>query len=167
MQNRHPADRLADVRFEIKRLEVEEAKLRAYLLEHPHDRVGEEHIAVIGSQSRKRVNLKGGRGWCFPVATFHHLQVSHGCAAATAGDAPGLTDAPKQMTRGRLRAEAQCRPRASGRCSSGSFDMNSSARLQCYFSRSSNGATGVMTPCCKPKYRSSMSEDTPSFDLML
>ena len=105
MQNRHPADRLADVRFEIKRLEVEEAKLRAYLLEHPHDRVGEEHIAVIGSQSRKRVNLKGGRGWCFPVATFHHLQVSHGCAAAaTAGDAPGLTDAPKQMTRGRLRA---------------------------------------------------------------
>ena len=70
MQNRHPADRLADVRFEIKRLEGEEAKLRAYLLEHPHDRVGEEHIAVIGSQSRKRVNLKGGRGWCFPVATF-------------------------------------------------------------------------------------------------
>ena len=59
MQNRHPADRLADVRFEIKRLEVEEAKLRAYLLEHPHDRVGEEHIAVIGSQSRKRVDLKG------------------------------------------------------------------------------------------------------------
>jgi len=31
MQNRHPADHLADVRFEIKRLEVEEAKLRAYL----------------------------------------------------------------------------------------------------------------------------------------
>ena len=59
MQNRHPADRLADVRFEIKRLEVEEAKLRAYLLEHPHDRVGEEQIAVIGSQSRKRVDLKG------------------------------------------------------------------------------------------------------------
>jgi len=29
MQNRHPADHLADVRFEIKRLEVEEAKLRA------------------------------------------------------------------------------------------------------------------------------------------
>jgi len=59
MQNRHPADRLADVRSEIKRLEAEEAKLRAYLLEHPHDRIGEEHIAVIGSQSRKRVDLKG------------------------------------------------------------------------------------------------------------
>ena len=55
MQNRHPADRLADVRSEIKRLEAEEAKLRAYLLEHPHDRIGEEHIAVIGSQSRNPI----------------------------------------------------------------------------------------------------------------
>jgi hypothetical protein len=59
MLNRHPADRLADVRSEIKRLEAEEAKLRAYLLEHPSDRTGEEHIAVIGSQSRRRVDLKG------------------------------------------------------------------------------------------------------------
>ena len=58
MQNRHAADRLADVRVEIKKLELEEAKLRAYLLEHPSDRTGEEHIAVIGSQSRKRVDLK-------------------------------------------------------------------------------------------------------------
>ena len=56
--NRHPADRLADVRSEIKRLEAEEEKLRAYLLEHSCDRVGEEHIAVIGSQSCKRVDLK-------------------------------------------------------------------------------------------------------------
>jgi hypothetical protein len=53
--NRHPVDRLADVRSEIKRLEEEEVKLRAYLLEHPTDRTGEEHIAVVGSQSRKRV----------------------------------------------------------------------------------------------------------------
>jgi hypothetical protein len=58
MLNRHPADRLADVRSEIKRLEVEEAKLRAYLLEHPQDRTGEEHVAIIGSQSRRRVDLK-------------------------------------------------------------------------------------------------------------
>ena len=56
--NRHPADRLADVRAELKRLEAEEVKLRAYLLEHPQDRTGEEHVAVIGSQSRKRVDLK-------------------------------------------------------------------------------------------------------------
>jgi hypothetical protein len=58
MLNRHPADRLADVRAELKRLEAEEERLRAYLLEHPQDRTGEEHIAVIGSQSRKRVDLK-------------------------------------------------------------------------------------------------------------
>ena len=58
MQNRHPADRLADVRSEIKRLEAEEAKLRAYLLEHPQDRTGQEHVAVVGSQSRRRVDLK-------------------------------------------------------------------------------------------------------------
>jgi nitrogenase molybdenum-iron protein alpha/beta subunit len=57
--NRHPADRLADVRSEIKRLEAEEAQLRAYLLEHPADRTGEEHIAIIGSQSRRRVDLRG------------------------------------------------------------------------------------------------------------
>jgi hypothetical protein len=56
--NRHPADRLAEVRSEIKRLEAEEVELRAYLLEHPHDRIGEEHIAVVGSQSHKRVDLK-------------------------------------------------------------------------------------------------------------
>jgi len=56
--NRHPADRLTDVRAELKRLEAEEVKLRAYLLEHPQDRTGEEHVAVIGSQSRKRVDLK-------------------------------------------------------------------------------------------------------------
>jgi hypothetical protein len=58
MQNRHPADRLADVRSEIKRLEAEDERLRAYLLEHPQDRAGEEHVAIIGSQSRKRVDLK-------------------------------------------------------------------------------------------------------------
>ena len=58
MQNRHPVDRLHDVRVELKRLEAEEEKLRAYLLEHPSDRTGEEHIAVVGSQSRKRVDLK-------------------------------------------------------------------------------------------------------------
>ena len=34
--NRHPTDRLADVRHEIKRLEQEEQELRVYLLEHPN-----------------------------------------------------------------------------------------------------------------------------------
>jgi hypothetical protein len=57
-RNRHPADRLADVRQDIKRLEQEEQELRIYLLEHPHDRTGMEHIATIGEQRRSRVDLK-------------------------------------------------------------------------------------------------------------
>jgi len=56
--NRHPADRLADVRSELRRLEAEEEQLRAYLLEHPQDRIGAEHVATIGEQQRKRVDLK-------------------------------------------------------------------------------------------------------------
>ena len=56
--NRHPTDRLADVRQEIKRLEQEEQKLRVYLLEHPHDRIGVEHIASIAEQRRGCVDLK-------------------------------------------------------------------------------------------------------------
>jgi hypothetical protein len=57
--NRHPADELADVRTEIRRLEGREEELRAYLLEHPGDRIGVEHIAIVVSQSRKRVDLRG------------------------------------------------------------------------------------------------------------
>jgi len=56
--NRHPADRLAEVRIEIRRLEGEEQELRGYLLEHPDDLVGEELIASIGSQDRRHVDLK-------------------------------------------------------------------------------------------------------------
>jgi hypothetical protein len=58
MQNRHPADELADVRGEIERLERREQELRSYLLSHPDDRVGSEHVAMVGSQRRKRVDLK-------------------------------------------------------------------------------------------------------------
>jgi hypothetical protein len=57
-RNRHPVDPLADVRLEIRRLEAEEEELRAYLLEHPDDREGAEHIASVGEQRRKRVDLK-------------------------------------------------------------------------------------------------------------
>jgi hypothetical protein len=58
MVNRHPVDELADTRAEIRRLEERERELRAYLLEHPHDRTGIEHIATIGEQRRSRVDLK-------------------------------------------------------------------------------------------------------------
>jgi hypothetical protein len=39
-------------------LEEREQELRAYLLEHPDDRIGTEHVAAISEQQRKRVNLK-------------------------------------------------------------------------------------------------------------
>jgi hypothetical protein len=55
--NRHPADELSDIRAELQRLGEREQTLRAYLLEHPEDRVGDEHVASIGSQQRKRVDL--------------------------------------------------------------------------------------------------------------
>jgi hypothetical protein len=56
--NRHPADELADVRFEIRRLQEREEALRAHLLEHPEDRVGDTYTVLVCSQSRKRVDLK-------------------------------------------------------------------------------------------------------------
>jgi hypothetical protein len=56
--NRHPADGLADIRSEIKRLTIREGELRAYLLEHPDDREGDDYVVSIASQSRKRVDLK-------------------------------------------------------------------------------------------------------------
>src|SRR5262249_54539229 len=48
-RNRHPVDRLADVRSEIRRFEAEEEELRAYLLVHPNDREDVEHIAWEGA----------------------------------------------------------------------------------------------------------------------
>jgi hypothetical protein len=56
--NRHPADELADVRSEIRRLQEREETLRAHLLEHPEDRVGDDYTVSISSQSCKRVDLK-------------------------------------------------------------------------------------------------------------
>ncbi len=56
--NRHPADRLADVRAEIKRLEAEEGSLRAYLLSHPDDCTGDENVAVVFPSSRKKIDTK-------------------------------------------------------------------------------------------------------------
>jgi hypothetical protein len=57
--NRHPADELYDVRSEIRRLEDREQELRNYLLEHPQDRIGIEHVATVCSLTRRRVDLKG------------------------------------------------------------------------------------------------------------
>jgi hypothetical protein len=58
MQNRHPADELADARTEIRRLKEREQELRSYLLEHPQDRNGVEFVATIGEQRRSHVDLQ-------------------------------------------------------------------------------------------------------------
>jgi hypothetical protein len=39
-------------------LEREEASLRSYLVFHPEDRTGAEHVAVLSSQSRKQLNIE-------------------------------------------------------------------------------------------------------------
>jgi hypothetical protein len=54
--NRHPADRLADVRRTIAELESEEAKLRAYLRAHPDDCAGDEFAASVVLQNRRRID---------------------------------------------------------------------------------------------------------------
>jgi len=58
VQNRHPVDELADVRSEIRRLTEREQELRAYVLENPNDRRGQEHVAILGEQRRQRVDLR-------------------------------------------------------------------------------------------------------------
>jgi hypothetical protein len=59
--NRHPADRLSDVRAQIKELEQEESRLRSYLLHHPDDLVGSEHVALVSSRSYKRIDTESLR----------------------------------------------------------------------------------------------------------
>jgi hypothetical protein len=50
--NRHVVDELADIREAIRRLEEREGELRAYILDHPHDRVGDDHIAAVVNSDR-------------------------------------------------------------------------------------------------------------------
>jgi hypothetical protein len=48
MENRHPADRLAEVRAEIRRLQVEEERLRQWLIAEGEEHVeGDEHYVQI------------------------------------------------------------------------------------------------------------------------
>ena len=60
--NRHAADRLADVRSQLKELEQEEASLRSYILRHPDDLTGEQYEAIISERSRKHVDLESLEG---------------------------------------------------------------------------------------------------------
>ena len=56
-QNRHPADRLQDIRHARRELEEEEAELRDYLLERPDDRLGDDYAAVVGLWPQSRLDV--------------------------------------------------------------------------------------------------------------
>jgi hypothetical protein len=58
LRNRHPADALADVRAEIKQLQIQEAELRNELLADGADRHGVQWEAVIQGRSQDRINAK-------------------------------------------------------------------------------------------------------------
>jgi hypothetical protein len=57
LRNRHPADELADVRAEIKQLQIKEVKLRSRLLADDADRIGMEYEAVIRDGGQNRLNI--------------------------------------------------------------------------------------------------------------
>ena len=57
--NRHAADRLHDLRAEIRTLEAEADELRSYLQQHPDDLEGDEYEAAIGSYQRRHIDLVG------------------------------------------------------------------------------------------------------------
>lgn len=59
MRNTHPADRLAQVRYEIDVLEAEEERLRRHLIEHPEDHDGDFYAARVGEQTRSRIDVPG------------------------------------------------------------------------------------------------------------
>jgi hypothetical protein len=58
LRNRHPADELADVRAEIKRLQLREAELRNILLAEGADRTGIQYKAVVLDTGQKHINTK-------------------------------------------------------------------------------------------------------------
>lgn len=57
--NRHAADRLHEVRAEIRTLEAEADDLRAYLQQNPEDLVGDEYCASLGAYRRRYVDFEG------------------------------------------------------------------------------------------------------------
>ncbi len=61
LSNRHPVDRLASVRNEIRRLEDEEKKLRASILANPHDLRGDEYRADIRRHRQTKFDYTAAR----------------------------------------------------------------------------------------------------------
>ena len=70
-RNRHPADDLADVREELKRLEQRETVLREYLIAHPDDRHGARFVAELKDVTTARVDLKELRAM-YPTQVAEH-----------------------------------------------------------------------------------------------
>ena len=69
--NRHPADDLADVREDIRKLAEREAVLREYLIAHPDDRVGARWAAELKDVTTQRVDLKELRAM-YPTQVAEH-----------------------------------------------------------------------------------------------
>ncbi|WP_439393328.1 hypothetical protein ACRQ5Q_29030 [Bradyrhizobium sp. PMVTL-01] len=56
--NRKPADRLADLRGQIKVLEAEEAKLRAGFIAGEHALEGDEHAVTVETKTNQRIDAR-------------------------------------------------------------------------------------------------------------
>jgi hypothetical protein len=54
--NRHPADELADIRAELRRLRIREAELREILLADDADLKGDDYCAQIVQQQYRRLS---------------------------------------------------------------------------------------------------------------
>jgi hypothetical protein len=57
VSNRHPADELAEVREKIRALQAREAELRDMLMHGNCGLVGDDHVAVIKTMPRTRIDL--------------------------------------------------------------------------------------------------------------
>jgi hypothetical protein len=57
-RNRHAADRLADVRSQLRELEAEEDALRAELMSADADRCGAEWTATVSAYAQQRLDLE-------------------------------------------------------------------------------------------------------------
>lgn len=56
-RNRHPVDELADVRAEVKRLQLREAELRKLILAEECELTGDQYEAVIRRQESERIDV--------------------------------------------------------------------------------------------------------------
>jgi hypothetical protein len=75
--NRKPADRLAEIREQIRALEVEEAELRQSFLDGEHDLVGDDHQVIITASVMERIDVKSLRRDFNPSALRPYLKTTN------------------------------------------------------------------------------------------